>query len=115
MKRFWILAAIAALLVGCRNTGVSLVVGEQTLLPEVSDAGDNMSIKFYEDVKGARVWARENSRVHAKYTCATTNDYLGVWHSKSYMNLDVMVKPCADEAEDEESAETPEASPEAGD
>lgn len=87
-------AALALAVAGCKATGVSLVVGEQCLLPEVSDAGDNVSIKFYEDVKGARVWARENSIVRAKYKCACTNDYLGVWHTRSYMDLDVKVEPC---------------------
>lgn len=100
----WLIAALAAAMgmAGCRSTGTSLVVGEQTLLPKISDASDNMSIELYEDVKGAHVWARENSRVKAQYKCATTNDYLGVWHTKSCMELDVQVEPCADEAESEE-------------
>lgn len=97
-----LLALIGSLLLGvyvagCKSTGVSLVVGEQTLLPEISDAGDNVSVKFYEDVKGARVWARENSKVKARYKCAVTNDYLGVWHTRSYMDLDVKVEPCETE------------------
>jgi len=96
MRRWQILALLAtlALLCGCKNTGVSLVVGEQMLLPEISDAGDNLSVRLYEDVKGARVWSAKNSIVRAEYICATTNSYFGVVDTTGEMTLKVEVEPC---------------------
>lgn len=96
LSKLAVLALLAsiALLCGCRNTGVSLVVGEQMLLPEISDAGDNLSVRLYEDVKGARIWSAKNSIVRAEYSCATTNNYFGIVATQSAMKLDVAVEPC---------------------
>lgn len=88
-----LLAALAGV-GGCKQTGVSLVVGEQVLLPEITDAGDNLAIRLYEDVRGARVWSARNSIVRAEYSCVTTNSYFGIVATQSAMTLDVTVEPC---------------------
>lgn len=95
-----LLAALAGV-GGCKQTGVSLVVGEQMLLPEITDAGDNLAIRLYEDVKGARVWSAKNSIVRTEYTCVTTNNYFGLVSTQGEMTLKVDVEPCeTDESED---------------
>lgn len=54
MKRLMMLAMMAALS-GCvtEYTGSRTVVGEQTALPEISDASDSLAVRVYESVKGA--------------------------------------------------------------
>lgn len=91
-----------ALAGGCRNTGSSIIVGEHFSLPEISDSGDNVSCKLYEDTKGAKIWTRENSEVRIDYTCATTNDYVGIFHTRTSMSLGVTVTPLAAEGTSEE-------------
>lgn len=90
-----IVVCTIALLCGCKSTGSRIVVGEQYILPEVSDAADNFSAKFYEDIKGASVWTCRDSEVRVDYFCAYTNTYLGVFHTQSEMRLGVTVTPLA--------------------
>ncbi len=113
MQRWQILALLAALslLCGCKNTGVSLIVGERTIWPEVSDSGDNLGVKLYEDVKGARLWVRQNCRVDVQYKCTTTNEYFGIVTTRSNMAVKAKVLPTLEELEEEadeteETAET---------
>lgn len=87
---------LLVLLVGCEtpDTGLSAVVGEHTALPEVSDAGGDMTIRVYESVKGARVWSRQNSKVKIDYNCTTTNSYcFGLFEYWGKMKLKVDVEP----------------------
>ena len=103
MGRFRTLALLAAiaLLCGCVNTGVSLIVGERTIWPEISDSGDNLGVKLYEDVKGARLWVRQNCRVDVQYKCATTNEYFGIMTTRSNMDVTAKVLPTLEELEEE--------------
>lgn len=96
-----LLAVISLLFDGCVNTGVSLIVGERTIWPEVSDSGDNLGVKLYEDVKGARLWVRQNCRVDVQYKCAATNEYFGIMTTRSNMDVKAKVLPTLEELEEE--------------
>ena len=90
------LLAFAACLTGCvnPNTGTSTIIGEQLALPEVSDATDNISVRVYESIKGARVWTAKDSVVSVEYANAYTNCYFGIVETRDTMKLKVKVEPC---------------------
>jgi len=98
-----ILAPIAAIILaaamcgGCasENTGSSTVVGEQTILPEITDSSDNVAVRVFEDIKGARVWTAKDSKVTIKYTNAWTNNVFSIYESRGSMGLDVEIEPLA--------------------
>lgn len=86
----------AALLAGCtsEHTGSRTIVGEQKALPELSDSSDSVSLRVYEDVKGAKVWTAKDCNVTIDYTNAYTNVYCGVLDFCNYMTLHVKIEPC---------------------
>jgi len=112
-KSFWRIMGVTATLVaallavaffcgGCmnENTGSSTVVGEQMILPEITDSSDNIGVRVFEDIKGARVWTAKDSKVTIKYTNVWTNQYFGIAETKGSMGLDVEIEPLADCAEE---------------
>lgn len=107
MKFARVIVMVAALfmgvaLSGCGGTGVSLLVGERSTYPDITYTSENLSLKLYEDVKGASLWAHENTRVFTSYRCTTTNEYFGIIKTQSNMKLNVKVVPTT-EAVDEEA------------
>ncbi len=90
------LIALASLLSGCvnPNTGTSTIIGEQLALPEISDATDNISVRVYESIKGARVWTAKDSVVSVEYANTYTNTYFGIVETRDSMRLKVKVEPC---------------------
>ena len=88
--------ALTSLLAGCvnPNTGTSTIIGEQLALPEISDATDNISVRVYESIKGARVWTAKDSVVSVEYANAYTNCYFGIVETRDTMKLKVKVEPC---------------------
>lgn len=88
--------ALLSLAGGCvnPNTGTCTVIGEQMALPEITDSGDNVSIRVYESIKGARVWTAKNSVVSVEYFNAYTNSYFGIVETCDSMRLKVKVEPC---------------------
>ena len=88
--------ALTSLLAGCANpnTGTSTIIGEQLALPEISDATDNISVRVYESIKGARVWTAKDSVVSVEYANAYTNCYFGIVETRDTMKLKVKVEPC---------------------
>ena len=98
MRRFFIVMAslwLASPLTGCLSTGTELAVGENWILPELTTASGEYSIKLYEDIKGARIWARKDSEITVEYRCAYTNSYCGIVDTQSDMALTVRVTPLA--------------------
>ena len=97
---------LAAALCGCVSeyTGSSIVVGEQLALPEVSDASDDLTVRVYETIKGAKIYTRKDNAVTVEYTNAYTNTYFGIVKSEDSMTLKVVVEP----TEDDEVVETAE-------
>lgn len=93
-----LVAALAAVvLAGCASTkytGSRTIVGEQTALPELSDSSDNISLRVYESVRGAKVWTAKDCNVHIAYTNAYTNTYFGILGIRNYMTLNVKIEPC---------------------
>ncbi len=94
-------AAVIALVscaAGCvnPNTGTSTIVGEQIALPQITDSGDNISVRVYESIKGARVWTAKNSEVTVEYANSYTNTYFGIVETADSMRLKVKVAPCED-------------------
>lgn len=87
---------VAVLLAGCTSeyTGSRTIVGEQKALPELSDSSDSVSLRVYEDVKGAKVWTAKDCNVTIDYTNAYTNVYCGVLDFRNYMTLHVKIEPC---------------------
>ena len=105
----WIYAAIfllASAVSGCvnPNTGTSTIVGEQMALPEITDSGDNVAVRVYESIKGARVWTAKNSIVSVVYENAYTNSYFGIVETRDAMKLRVKVEPCETETATPEAA-----------
>lgn len=103
----WLAAAViilAAAVSGCANpnTGTCTIIGEQMALPEITDSGDNVAVRVYESIKGARVWTAKNSVVSVEYTNAYTNAYFGIVETRDAMALKVKVEPCEDAGETEE-------------
>ena len=90
------LLAFAACLSGCANpnTATSTIIGEQLALPEISDATDNISVRVYESIKGARVWTAKDSVVSVEYANTYTNSYFGIVETRDTMQLKVKVEPC---------------------
>ena len=74
-------------------TGSRTVVGEQTALPEISDASDSLAVRVYESVKGAKVWTAKDCRVTINYSNAYTNTYFGIVETQDAMRLDVTIEP----------------------
>lgn len=91
-----VLIAFASCFSGCvnPNTGTSTIIGEQLALPEVSDATDNISVRVYESIKGARVWTAKDSVVSVEYANTYTNSYFGIVETRDTMQLKVKVEPC---------------------
>lgn len=94
MKRLMMLAMMA-IISGCvtEYTGSRTVVGEQTALPEISDASDSLAVRVYESVKGAKVWTAKDCRVTINYSNAYTNTYFGIVETQDAMRLDVTIEP----------------------
>ena len=55
---------------------------------------DTMAVMNY--LTGFRVTVAENARARVKYTCAETNDYLGIVTTRVYKNIDATVTPTID-------------------
>ena len=96
MKSLAPLFFAALLAAGCRspNTGSHTVVGEQTILPELTTPGDEASIRVYESIKGADVWTAKNAIVKIEYSNTYTNSYFGVVSTQDSMTLAVTIEPC---------------------
>lgn len=87
---------LVGLVCGCsvyKHGGTSLVVGEQMVLPELTEPNSECNIRVYESIKGARVWARANSRTRVEYLNTYTNDYFGIVTTRDEMRLRVEVEP----------------------
>ena len=105
---FLSLALVGALLGGCvnPNTGSSTIVGEQMILPEITDSSDNIAVRVWEDIKGARVWTAKDSRVTISYSNCYTNSYLGCVTTRDAMSLAVEIEPLSVAADDTAASET---------
>jgi len=101
---FIALFAVGAICGGCmsENTGSSTVVGEQMLLPEITDSSDNVAVRVFEDIKGARVWTAKDSKVTINYSNAYTNSYFGIVTTRDTMTLAVDIEPLATDVEEAE-------------
>ena len=93
--------ALAASVCGCySNTGSSTAVGDITALPEISDSADNVNVKVYYSMTGARVWTAKDSLVKITYQNDYTNSYCGVIETRGNQRLGVEIEPLADGATD---------------
>ena len=100
---FFLAAAfsLASLVSGCySNTGSSTAVGDITALPEISDSADNINVKVYYSMTGARVWTAKDSLVKITYQNDYTNSYCGVIETRGNQRLGVEIEPLADGATD---------------
>ena len=91
--------ALAASVCGCySNTGSSTAVGDITALPEISDSADNINVKVYYSMTGARVWTAKDSLVKITYQNDYTNTYCGVIETRGNQRLGVEIEPLSDAA-----------------
>ena len=91
--------ALAASVCGCySNTGSSTAVGDITALPEISDSADNINVKVYYSMTGARVWTAKDSLVKITYQNDYTNTYCGVIETRGNQRLGVEIEPLAEAA-----------------
>lgn len=96
---FLAVVALAASVCGCySNTGSSTAVGDITALPEISDAADNINVKVYYSMTGARVWTAKDSLVKITYTNDYTNRYCGMIEMRGNQRLGVEIEPLAEAA-----------------
>lgn len=101
MKKVIAIVCVALALCGCytKNAGSYTVVGEHTMLPELSDAGDNIAVRIYQSVEGAKVWTAKNSIVKIRYDNSYTNTYAGVIEKIGKMGLEVEINPVENDSE----------------
>ena len=93
--------ALAASVCGCySNTGSSTAVGDITALPEISDSADNINVKVYYSMTGARVWTAKDSLVKITYQNDYTNTYCGVIETRGNQRLGVEIEPLAEAGEE---------------
>ena len=87
--------ALLAICGGCVSEDVtSVVVGEQTILPELTDGSrSSASIRIYESIKGASIHTHRDSKMTVSYSNAYTNSYLGIVTTHDSMSLKVEVEP----------------------
>ena len=91
--------ALAASVCGCySNTGSSTAVGDITALPEISDSADNINVKVYYSMTGARVWTAKDSLVKITYENDYTNTYCGVIETRGNQRLGVEIEPLSEAA-----------------
>ena len=91
--------ALAASVCGCySNTGSSTAVGDITALPEISDSADNINVKVYYSMTGARVWTAKDSLVKITYQNDYTNTYCGVIETRGNQRLGVEIEPLSEAA-----------------
>jgi hypothetical protein len=83
------------LLSGCisEHSGSTTTVGEETALPEISNASDTIKVRVFQSIKGARVWTAKDSKVRIKYFNSYTNTYFGIATTSDSMNLEVEIEP----------------------
>ena len=91
-------SAVAMMFCGCSSMGDGAKVVEGTDLTlgvqfPYADC-DTMAVMNY--LTGFRVTVAENARARVKYTCAETNDYLGIVTTRVYKNIDATVTPTMD-------------------
>ena len=95
-----VLLAIAVC--GCySNTGSSTAVGDITALPEISDSADNINVKVYYSMTGARVWTAKDSLVKITYQNDYTNTYCGVIETRGNQRLGVEIEPLSEAGEED--------------
>ena len=93
--------ALAASVCGCySNTGSSTAVGDITALPEISDSADNINVKVYYSMTGARVWTAKDSLVKITYQNDYTNTYCGVIETRGNQRLGVEIEPLSEAGEE---------------
>lgn len=91
----------AALLCGCKSTGVYANVGDVSAPVEISDSSDTINVRALFSLTGAKVWSAKDSRVKIAYTNCYTNVYFGVIDRRGIQGFGVEVNPTVDEAEEE--------------
>ena len=100
--------ALAASVCGCySNTGSSTAVGDITALPEISDSADNINVKVYYSMTGARVWTAKDSLVKITYQNDYTNTYCGVIETRGNQRLGVEIEPLSEAAPEAAAAQGP--------
>ena len=88
------------------NTGSTTIIGEHMMLPEITDSGDNISLRIYENIKGARIWTAKDCRVSVTYANCYTNSYAGIVETRDSMTLAVEVEPLIVAGDETAAAET---------
>lgn len=86
---------LAAILSGCisEHSGSTTTVGEETALPELSNASDTIKVRVFQSIKGARVWTAKDSKVEIRYKNSYTNTYFGIATFSDSMDLKVKIEP----------------------
>lgn len=109
---YWVGFCLAALLLfgGCAGMGDGAKVIEGTDLTlgvqfPYADC-DTMAVVNY--LTGFRVTVAENARARVKYTCAETNDYLGMVTTRTWKTIDATVTPTVEDDDGEADAEAAE-------
>lgn len=100
MKRLLLIAAILAL-AGCVYRGAKVTEGTD-LAVGFTVPGTEGAIQFdaLNYLTGFRLGVAENAALTVKYTCAETNDYFGIIHTRVYKTIDAKVEPCEMSAAD---------------
>lgn len=83
------------LLSGCisEHSGSITTVGEDTALPEISNASGSVKVRVFQSIKGARVWTAKDSKVTIAYKHSCTNTYFGMFTSDNNTELKVKIEP----------------------
>lgn len=87
---------IFSMIAGCaqyKSGGTIVTIGEEVMLPEVTEPESGLSLRLYESIHGARIWSRENNRTDVVYTNHYTTSYFGIVSKEDNTVLSVTVLP----------------------
>ena len=87
---------VVSMLSGCtqyKSGGTIVTIGEEFMLPEVTEPESGLSLRIYESIHGARIWSRENNRTDVVYTNSYSTSYFGIVSKEDNTVLSVTVTP----------------------
>lgn len=89
------LVLITLSLIGCTSLdkGSRIVVGEETILPELVSDKSTLSLRIFESVKGATVMTAEDALLRVSYSNTCKNTYLGIVSVDDTMALSLTLEP----------------------
>lgn len=98
MKKLVSCAALAAICAGCLYKGGKITEGVDLAVGiTIPGSEETMQLNLINYLSGFRLGVAENAALTLRYTCATTNSWLGCIHTEAFKTIDATVSPCESE------------------